>query len=193
MTSGVKTRLERVLLALVLAGACLPAFAFDLPELMALLAHQRSGEARFTEQRFVQGLDGPLSASGTLSFEAPDRFTRKTLQPRAEEMAVQGNTLTLTRNGRTRNLALDATPEMLGVVEAVRGTLTGNAQTLQRHFRTTLSGDAERWTLELTPLGAPLSQQLQAVNITGRRSEVRTIDMTLAGGDRSLMVIEPVQ
>ena len=42
---------------LVLAGLPAPAFAagFDLPALMALLARQPHGEARFAEQRFVKG------------------------------------------------------------------------------------------------------------------------------------------
>jgi hypothetical protein len=80
MISGSKMRLDRlckafaVALALVSALGAAPAWAaFDLPELMTLLAKQKSGEARFTEQRFVHGLEGPLDASGTLSFDAPDK------------------------------------------------------------------------------------------------------------------------
>ena len=57
-------RLERFFqaLLLVLAFGAAPAWAFDLNELMGLLAKQKSGEARFTEQRFVHGLEGPLDA-----------------------------------------------------------------------------------------------------------------------------------
>jgi hypothetical protein len=89
MISGSKMRLDRLCKVLVLAVAfcAAPAWAFDLPELMGLLAKQKSGEARFTEQRFVHGLEGPLDASGTLSFDAPDKLVRRTLSPRIETMA----------------------------------------------------------------------------------------------------------
>jgi outer membrane lipoprotein-sorting protein len=169
-----------------------PAHALDLTELMALLAQKRSGEARFTEQREVKGLDAPLASSGTLSFAAPDRFTRKTTAPRAESMVVEGNIVTLTRNGRTRSMALDASPEMEAIVEAVRGTLTGNATSLQQHFKLSLAGTPEQWTLELKPATPRLAVMLDSVRIGGRRSELRTVEMRLADGDRSLMQIEPL-
>ena len=87
-----------------------PGPAFDLPTLARLLAQRKGGEARFTEERFVTGLDSPLRASGTLSFSAPDRFTRQTLEPRAESMSVEGNTITLKRSGRTRQMSWTRCP-----------------------------------------------------------------------------------
>jgi outer membrane lipoprotein-sorting protein len=168
-----------------------PAQALELTELMTLLAQKRSGEERFTEQREVKGLDAPLASSGTLSFAAPDRFTRKTTAPRAETMAVEGNIVTLTRNGRTRSMALDASPEMEAIVESVRGTLTGNAASLQQHFRIGVAGTPEQWTIELKPLTPRLAVMLEVVRIGGRRSELRTVEMRMADGDRSLMQIEP--
>ncbi|WP_343051357.1 LolA-related protein [Pseudaquabacterium terrae] len=186
-----KTRIERLLLALLLLASP-AAQALDLPELMALLAAKRSGEARFTEQREVRGLDAPLTSSGTLSFAAPDRFSRKTLAPRAESMEVVGNIVTLTRNGRTRSVALDASPETEAIVESVRGTLTGNAQSLQQHFRIGVLGSAEQWTLDLKPLTPRLQVMLAGVRIAGRGGELRSIEMKMADGDRSLMTIEPI-
>lgn len=182
---------------LALLGACAallasPAHAFGLGELMTLLAQVRSGEARFTEQRTVQGLQSPLLSSGTLSFAAPDRFTRRTLEPRPESMVVEGNMVTLTRNGRSRTLVLDAIPEVEAIVEAVRGTLTGNAGSLQAHFRTAVAGSAEQWTLELRPIEPRLQALLASVQIVGRGSQLRSVEMRMADGDRSLMQVEPV-
>jgi len=184
---------RRLAAGLLLALAALPALAFDLAELMALLARQKSGEARFTEERHVKGLDFPLQSSGTLSFTAPDRFARRTLQPRPEAMVVEGNSVTLSRGPRSRTLALDATPEALIAVESVRATLTGNAQALQRHFNTRLAGDAERWTLELVPREPALAGPLRSVRIVGQRQHVRMVETLLADGDRSVMTIEPVK
>ncbi len=178
-----------VALWLGLAGA---AQALELDELMAVLALTRSGQARFTEQRQVKGLEAPLLSSGLLSFAAPDRFTRQTLLPRAETMAVDGNSVTVSRNGRSRVLALDAAPEMLAIVEAVRGTLTGNGRSLRQHFKPLLTGSAESWLLELVPVEPRLAALLTKVRISGQRAELRSVEMRLADGDSSMMMIEAV-
>ncbi|MFS2055713.1 LolA-related protein, partial [Variovorax sp. CT11-76] len=162
---------------LVLAFGAAPAWAFDLNELMGLLARQKSGEARFTEQRFVHGLEGPLDARGTLSFDAPDKLVRRTLSPRVETMAVEGNTLTLSRGGRNRTLALDSMPELLGLVEAMRGTLSGDGTTLQRYFRSTVTGSANQWALDLTPIDSRLAAQVRSMRISGRASDVLGLEM----------------
>jgi outer membrane lipoprotein-sorting protein len=186
-----------ILAALLIAAVPLPAPAqaaaarpWDVDQLMALLARVRSGEARFTEQREVKGLEAPLVSSGTLSFTAPDRFARRTLQPRPESMEVDGRIVTLQRGGRSRSLVVDASPEIEAIVEAMRGTLTGNAQSLKQHFKLVLAGSAEQWTLELLPIEPRLQVMLERVRITGRRAELATVEMLLAGGDRSLMKIE---
>lgn len=187
---------RRRALGVLLLAAALPrpaaAQAFDLAALMALLAQRKSAEARFTEERTVSSLDSPLQSSGTLSFAAPDRFTRVTLEPRAESMEVQGNTAVLKRGGRTRTLALDTIPELAALVDAVRGTLSGNAATLQRHFKVEVSGSAARWQLALVPIESRLANQVSRIEIVGQRSDVRSIDLRLSGGDRSLMLVEPI-
>jgi outer membrane lipoprotein-sorting protein len=195
MTSGSKIRIERWCrwLLAALAFTASSAWAFDLPELMGLLARQKNGEARFTEQRFVRGIEGPLDASGTLSFQAPDRLTRRTLTPRPETMSVDGNTLTLSRSGRTRTMTLDSMPELLGMVEAMRSTLNGNAQTLQRYFRSTLTGTTDKWTLDLAPIDEKLAAQVRSLRLTGKAGEVLGVEMEFIGGDRSVMAITPVR
>ncbi|AMM26244.1 LolA-related protein [Variovorax sp. PAMC 28711] len=193
MISGSKIRIDRWCRALLVALACTAssAWAFDLPELMAQLAKQKSGEARFNEQRFVRGLEGPLDSSGTLSFAAPDKLTRRTLTPRPESMVVDGNNLTLTRGSRTRTLTLDSMPELVGLVEAMRSTLSGDTATLKRYFRSTVSGTPDRWTLDLLPIDDRLAAQLRSVRMTGRASDVLGIEMEFIGGDRSVMTIMP--
>lgn len=200
MISGLKTRIEArvhvglrqarwALVALLCAAA--PAWALDLNELMGLLAKQKQGEANFTEQRYVRGFDGPLAAAGTLSFTAPDQLVRRTLTPRPESMVVDGNNLTLSRSGRTRSMTLDSVPELQGLVEAMRATLAGNTQVLQRYFTSTVSGDANAWTLDLAPVDARLAAQIATLRLSGKAGEVLGVEMEFRGGDRSVMTISP--
>ncbi len=166
------------------------AWGVELPELMALLAKNQRAEARFVEQRWVSGLGQPLQSSGTLSFTAPDRFTRTTLEPTQETLSVQGANVVMQRGGRSRTLPLDSVPEVVAIVEAVRGTLTGNLTVLQKYFNASLQGTVGQWALVLEPIEARLSAQVSRVRITGVQRELRTVEITLADGDRSLMRIE---
>jgi len=188
MISGKKT----ALLWLAMAAAMAPAArALELTEITELLAQTKSGEARFVEQRQVQGLGRPLQASGTLSFSAPDRFERRTIEPRPEAMVVDGNQVTLTRAGRTRQMALDAVPEMALMIQALRGTLNGDAAALRRWFKATADGSVAQWTLQLEPQDVRLAAQVSYIVVGGRRGEVRSVEVQMADGDRTLMTIEP--
>lgn len=168
------------------------AWAFGVDDLMRLLARNPGGEARFTETRQVQGLDQPLESRGTLRFTPPARFERHTLSPRAESMTVDGNTMVLVRGGRSRTMALDAVPEAAALVEAIRGTLTGNRAALEQFFSLGVEGSEERWLLTLSPRDAALLAQVRSVQIGGRQHQARQVDVWLGGGDRSSMSIEPV-
>ncbi len=182
------------LTAAVLGAVAVPAWAaLDLSTLAALLAERKSGEARFTEERFVSGFDSPLRASGVLTFKAPDRFARHTLEPVAESMTVEGNTITLKRGARTRQMALDTVPELTALIEAVRATLTGNASTLQRHFTVRVEGAPALWTLTLVPRDARLATQVRELQISGQNADVRSVGLWMAGGDRSLMSVQPAK
>lgn len=176
----------------LLAALALPAHALELDTLMSLLGQRKGGEARFTEERIVSGLDAPLRTSGKLSFAAPDRFARYTDGPRPESMEVEGNQVTLKRGGRTRHLALDAVPELSALADALRGTLSGDAKVLQRSFRIRVDGTRERWVLVLVPSDNALARQVREIEIAGQGADVLAIELVMTGGDRSIMHVQPL-
>jgi len=184
--------LRAIGLAAAIAATPTHAAGFDLGALTTLLGRVRSGEATFVETRRIEMLDRTLQSSGRLSFRAPDSFVRETLKPRHEKLAVEGNTLTMSIGERSRTMQLDASPEAAVIVEAIRGTLTGNRATLERLFETTISGDAQAWTLKLVPRDLRLRGQVSAVQVSGREDMAREVQVQLADGDRSVMTIEPV-
>jgi hypothetical protein len=177
---------------MVLAGAATAVHAFDVSELMKTLARHGAARAGFEERRFVKGFDQPLVSTGTLAYEPPDRFTRRTLSPRAETLTIAGDRLVMTRDGRTRTLALDAAPEAAMAVDALRGTLKGDAAALQRVFRLSVAGDAAHWTLDLLPLEGQPAGNLAEVRIGGREDGVREVQTLYADGSRTVMSISPM-
>jgi hypothetical protein len=194
MRAPTRRELATALLAVGFAVAApVRAAGFDLQALMQQLAQVRSGQAVFEEDRRVQQLDQTIRSSGRLSFIAPDTFVRETLKPRHERMAVVGNQLTLSRGERSRTTMLDSVPEAVVIVEAIRGTLTGNRATLERYFDTNLQGSPEQWQLELVPRDPRLRGQVSYLRVSGRQNQVREVRMTMADGDTSVMRIDPVE
>lgn len=184
---------RRQALALLAASAVLPVRAqatFALPQLMQLLAQVKSGEATFTEMRHSSLLDRPVESSGRLTFEAPDRFTRETLKPRSESLAVVGNEVTMRQGSRSRTVLLDSVPEAAVVVAAVRGTLTGDRDAIERHFDTQVSGSAARWQLLMVPREEKLRLQVVQIAVLGERAQLREITVSMSGGDYSIMKIK---
>jgi hypothetical protein len=179
-----------------ITSSALPCWAqssFDLTQLMQTLAQVKSGEASFVENRHVAMLERTLQSTGTLSFAAPDTFVRTTLKPRTEKLAVIGNNVTMSLGTRSRTVALSSVPEAAVIVEAIRGTLTGNRETLERHFKASASGTAQRWSLELLPREAHLRELVVAVRVQGAQAEVREVSVSMADGDSSVMTITPLK
>lgn len=174
----------------IASGASAQQFGIDT--LMQSLARVRSGEATFTEERQVAQLDQALRSAGRLRFSAPDTFVRETTSPRQERLAVVGNELTITQGGRTRTVMLDSIPEAAVMVEAIRGTLTGNRAILERYFATELQGRTESWQLDLVPRDERLRGQVARVRLLGRLAQVREVRIAMADGDSSVMWIQPV-
>ena len=193
------TRADRrgalALLLAAVAGFAGPARAqagFDLGQLMRTLAQVKAGEATFTETRTVAMLERTLESSGRLSFAAPDTFVRETLRPRREKVAVVGNTVTMSIGTRSRTVPLDSVPEAAVIMEAIRGTLTGNRDAIERHFAPAVSGTPQRWLLELKPLEPRLRELVIAVRVSGEKALVREVTVAMADGDRSVMTIDPI-
>ena len=182
---------------IALVGLCSTPLAraqagFTLVQLMQTLAQVKAGEGTFVEQRTVQMLERTLVSSGRIAFEAPDTFVRETIKPRRESVKVVGNSVTMSQGNRSRTVSLDAAPEAALIFEAIRGTLTGNRESLEKHFKPTVTGTAERWSLELVPREVLLRELVVSIRMSGVRALVREVLVVMADGDRSVMTIEPV-
>lgn len=165
---------------------------FTLVQLMQALAQVKAGEGTFVEQRTVQMLERTLVSSGRIAFEAPDTFVRETIKPRRESVKVVGNSVTMSQGSRSRTVSLDASPEAALIFEAIRGTLTGNREALEKNFKPSVTGNAERWSLELVPREVLLRELVVSIRMSGVRALVREVLVVMADGDRSVMTIEPV-
>lgn len=160
-----------------------------LQQVMGLLARRKQGEVAFTEKDYLSVLEGPLTSSGVLIHEAPDRLEKRTLKPRRESLVLQGSELTVRRGRHTYRLDLESYPQVAPYVEAVRATLAGNLAALEQVFHVTFTGNLAHWELGLVPSDRKAAREVRGIRIEGAQGDIRSVEIDKANGDRSVMTL----
>jgi hypothetical protein len=161
----------------------------DLGELMRQLAGRRHGEVSFVEQHFLKVLKHPAESYGELTYDAPDRLEKRTIEPKAETLTLAGDTVIVVRGGRARTLDLKAYPTLAPFIESIRATLAGDLPSLERVFTVDFAGSIAHWRLSLTPRDAQVAKAVSRVTIEGTGDTLTTVEIIETDGDRSLMTL----
>jgi len=193
MISGAGLRASLLRAASVLLLASLPVAAqeepWDFASLMAQLAQVQTSRARYSEVRRVAVLREPLQLSGTLFYERPARIEKRQTLPSREVISVDGDRLTVEREGKTREVRLQNAPLIAALVESLRATLAGDATELERLFSVRVQGTRQRWTLALSPREVEVGGVVKGISIAGSGSRLARIEILEPGGDGSVMTI----
>lgn len=177
-------------LILMSSAATARADALQLPQLMHMLAQNKSGQATFVEKKYISILDRPLVSTGKLAFVAPSRLEKRMLTPKPETLVLNGDILTIDQPGKQRKIvSLGDHPEVTAFIESIRGTLAGDLTALRAYYTLKLTGSAEQWLLVLTPKQERLGRIFSQIRIGGSRAHVKTIELDQRDGDRSVMTI----
>ncbi len=174
---------------LVFAGMAAFADTQDssLDAILALLAQHPHGHALYSEEVRSALLQRPLHSSGELFFDAPDRLEKKTLQPVAQDLIVEGEVLTMVRGKHRRSMQLGDYPQLTPLLVGMRATLAGDRATLEKNFQLSFAPSGAGWVLHLQPLasaGAPLYKHIE---IRGTEGKVQGVTLERADGERTLM------
>jgi hypothetical protein len=162
---------------------------FDAGQLMQRFGTIKTSTARFTEHRYLRMLKVPLEDSGELIYIAPDKLQKNTLSPKPERLVIEGDTLTIEREGKAQTLKLSGYPQLWGFIEGIRATLAGDLPGLQRFYDIRLEGDIAAWRLMLQPRDAKMQEIVQSILISGSDTHIKTIDTQERDGDHSEMTI----
>lgn len=163
---------------------------WNIDRLMHELAQVRSDHASFIEKKSIAMLEEPVISSGELFYLAPDHLEKRTLKPKPESMVLDGETLVIEHRRKKRRLDLQDHPQLAAFIDSIRGTLAGDRRALEHHYQLSLEGTAEHWTLQLLPVGKKVQEVIKRIRITGTGNALRSINITQADGDSSLMLIE---
>lgn len=179
-----------MLVPLMLAAFIAHAGEWDIDQLMLVLAQTRSDHARFVEKKSIAMLTRPVESSGELFYSAPGHLEKRTSKPKPESMILDHGTLTIERDRQRYTLQVQDYPELAAFIESIRATLAGDRKALERGYRLSLEGGIERWTLQLLPVDEGVQAVVKRIRISGVRDALRSIEVTQADGDSSLMLIE---
>ena len=185
--------------ALVLAILCQAPLAKEeiapgtVSSLFAALAQAKPGRRAFRETKHLALLDKPVESSGELVFTPPARLEKRTTSPKPESVVVDGDAVTIERNGRKQTLSLREHPAIGVLVDSIRATLAGDLNALTRAYSIGLEGGDARWKLTLRPLDPSSATVVEHLEITGAKDEVRGVEIFQADGDRSVMTIAPAR
>lgn len=177
---------------LLLVGPLHPAAQeepWDFARLMTQLAQVQATEARYSEVRRVAVLQKPLQLSGTLRYARPALIEKRQILPFSEVIRVDGDWLTVEREGKTRRVALLNEPLVAALVESLRATLAGDGAELERLYSVKVGGTKERWTLVLTPREPEVAGVVKSIGVAGSGSRIGRLEILEPGGDGSVMTI----
>jgi hypothetical protein len=156
------------------------------------LASVAESRAAFIEVKSLSALTVPLTSSGTLYYRRPSYFEKDTMTPSQERLVVDGNRLTLIEGTDSpKAIDLGSEPALRAVVDAIRGTLAGDATLLSRSYRLEVGGDLGSWRLTLTPIEAQVAALVRQVVVRGNGTAVHAVRTIQANGDESRMTLAP--
>lgn len=183
--------------ALLVAGTLLgaaPALAeapWTVRALMAELAKTRSGSVRYREERHLKTMTEPVVVTGTMAYEAPDKLVKIALTPRKETMVIEGDNLTIEREGGIgpQSLKLSEIPQLNNLITAIRGTLLGDLTALERKYEVRLRGSKAAWSMDLKPRpGGKRGADLR-ITVEGSAGRPERFEVRQADGDRIVVQV----
>ncbi len=164
--------------------------SWDFARLMGELAQVQTSRARYSEVRRVALLQKPLQLSGTLLYARPGRIEKRQTLPIEEVISVDGDWLSVERQGKTQRISLQSATLVAALVESLRATLAGDGAELERLYRVKVQGTRQRWTLALAPREVEVAGVVKSIVIAGSGSRIGRLEILEPGGDGSVMTIQ---
>ena len=192
MTSGNPVKALFSLIACVLATTSVAHDDAAFHSLMKSLAAVEDSRVAYSEVKTLSILQDTVRQTGVLSYVAPDTVIRQVLEPENETYTIRENTLVTERAGKLERTDLAAVPLLAAFVESFRGTLSGNAESLQEYYLVEFFQDDSAWRMQLQPRSRSLARFVEVIIFTGQGTQIDRIVIREANGDQSDMLLTPL-
>ncbi len=146
---------------------------------------------RYTEVRFVEMLDAPLTLRGDLTYASANELGKRVTSPYEETTTIANGQVEIARKGKpAKRFSLKRAPALAGFLESFSATLDGDAKRLERSYVLTSEGDDKRWQLQLVPREAALAKHVKRVLVSGQDTTPLCFDVEETGGDNSVLLVD---
>ena len=193
--SGARLRRAAALAALALlargaaaAGSSAPA---TLEGLMDGMARTRGVLAEFREEKQLALLSAPIVSRGVLYFIPPDRMVRKTSEPAASTLVVDGPRVSF-RDAAGTPIDLSAEPSAREFVDNFTLIFRGDLAALRAKYEVRFESQPPRWRLVLQPRDALLQRFVRSLTLSGEGEAMREMVLEERDGDRTSTRFERV-
>ncbi|MDO9225003.1 MAG: outer membrane lipoprotein carrier protein LolA [Pseudomonadota bacterium] len=155
-----------------------------LAQLSARLDKAEVIHAEFTQTKTLQALKRPLRTTGQLVFARGQGVLWRIEKPYQASYALSAERVTeIGPDGARRVRAAREVPALAQVGRVFQAIFQGDINSLEEHFEVTVSGDAERWRVDLAPKPA-LARFMKGISARGGRF-LDLIEVEETQGDRT--------
>lgn len=155
-----------------------------LSQLTARLDEAQVIHADFAQTKTLQALKRPLRTSGRMVFARGQGVLWLIEKPYQASYALAAESVTeIGADGARKVRAARDVPALAQVGRVFQAIFQGDTRGLEEHFEVTVSGDAERWRVDLAPKPA-LARFLKGISARGGRF-LDLIEVEETQGDRT--------
>lgn len=171
-------------LAIFLLLAATTAHAFDLKELSAQLGKPAVIQGPFIQEKHLRALPQPLTSEGTFVLAKAHGLLWLLKTPLQQDYRITARGIA--RRDASGWQILPGKSAGARQNQLFFAVLQGDSQALQRDFELTLQGDANSWSLQLTPRSVLLKQVFTRIDISGG-DYVQRIQLSETQGDSTVL------
>ncbi|MNG72479.1 lipoprotein chaperone [compost metagenome] len=178
------SRLIRALSALAMLAISPLSLAFTLDDLQKQLSEPAVVKGPFIQEKHLRALPQPLLSKGRFVLARDHGLLWLLQTPLRQDYRIDASGIARRDLDGWQTLpSRSAGAEQNRLFFAV---LQGDSSGLQRDFTLSLSGDAQHWTLRLTPRSMLLKQVFSTIDISGGRL-VERIELNETQGDSTVL------
>lgn len=131
----------------------------------------------------------PMVLTGRLEYLDAGVLRKVVEAPFEEDILVEANRVVVTRDGKTRKLSLNRSRALKTILGAIEAVLAGDQARLEASFQCAVSGSADTWSLQMTPLVKAVAKRLSSIEVTGNEQAVTSIRISLPNNEWHRMQI----
>ncbi len=173
----------------------MPVEPTDARTLLGALSTIDGLEARFVERKHLALLRAPLVSEGRLFYTRPGHLARIVQAPSPSTVRISPTSLEVSDASGSQRFDLRSRPEIKTFVESFVHVVAGDYDALASIYSLGFAPGVEpgaMWLLTLTPLGSPLSDLIERLEIRGFGYLVMTIRVLEKKGDSTDIVMTSV-